>query len=68
MNIYINSNSEFHLQNDSISYIFKVLDNGDLGHLYFGKRLHHKESFSNMLQTFEHQVPYTPEQIDGVSG
>ena len=68
MNIYVNSNSEFHLQNDSISYILKVLDNGDLGHLYFGKRLHHKDDFSNMLQIFEHQVPYTPEQIDGVSG
>ncbi|MGL6167089.1 MAG: alpha-galactosidase [Fusobacteriaceae bacterium] len=68
MNIYVNSNLEFHLQNDSISYIIKVLANGDLGHLYFGKKLNHKDNFSNMLQIFEHQVPYTPEQIDGVSG
>lgn len=68
MNIYVNSNLEFHLQNEYISYIIKVLENGDLGHLYFGKRLNHKENFSNMLQIFEHQVPYTPEQIDGFSG
>ena len=68
MNIYVNSNLEFHLQNNYISYIIKILENGDLGHLYFGKRLNHKDNFSNMLQIFEHQVPYTPEQIDGVSG
>ena len=69
MNIFFNSdNMEFHLQNDKVSYIIKVLGTGDLGHLYFGKRLNHKENFSNMLQIFEHQVPYTPEQIDGVSG
>lgn len=69
MNIFFNSNNmEFHLQNDKISYIIKVLGTGDLGHLYFGKRLNHRENFSNMLQIFEHQVPYTPEQIDGVSG
>jgi alpha-galactosidase len=68
MNIYINNNLEFHLQNDKISYIFKVLASGDLGHLYFGKRLNHKDDFSNMLQVFQNQVPYTPEQIDGVAG
>ncbi len=28
----------FHLQNSSISYLMMVLPNGQMGHLYFGKR------------------------------
>ena len=28
---------EFHLYNEKISYILTVLENGQLGHLYFGK-------------------------------
>lgn len=29
----------FHLQNDKISYLIKVLPNGNLGHVYYGKSL-----------------------------
>lgn len=38
----INYNSktrEFHLWNKNISYIFYIMENGQLGHLYFGKKL-----------------------------
>ncbi len=41
---------EFHLQNDRISYILTVLENGQLGHLYFGKRIRHRDSFQHFLQ------------------
>lgn len=41
---------EFHLFNNKISYILKVLRNGELGHLYFGKRLTEREDFSHMFQ------------------
>lgn len=41
-------NLTFHMQNDAISYIFKVLQNGQLGHLYYGKRLQDRESFEHL--------------------
>lgn len=41
---------EFHLYNESISYIITVLKNGQLGHLYFGKALRDRESFEHMLE------------------
>ena len=40
---------EFHLFNDSLSYIINILPNNQLGNLYFGKRLKERESFSHML-------------------
>ena len=44
------STKEFHLYNDSVSYIMTVLENGHLGQLYAGKRLPDQEDFSHMLQ------------------
>ncbi|MDO4328876.1 MAG: alpha-galactosidase [Lachnospiraceae bacterium] len=41
---------EFHLQNDRISYILGVLENGQLGHLYFGKKIRHRDSFQHLIQ------------------
>ncbi len=41
---------EFHLQNKQISYILCVLENGQLGHLYYGKRISHRDSFQHFLQ------------------
>lgn len=49
--IYFNKQTmEFHLQNERISYIITVLENGQLGHLYFGKRLTNRDSFQHFLQ------------------
>lgn len=51
MNIIFNEKTkEFHLYNDKISYIFNILDNQQLGQLYFGKKIKHRESFEHMLQ------------------
>ena len=39
------TSKEFHLYNEKISYVIKVLKNGQLGHVYYGKKLTDKESF-----------------------
>ncbi|MCK6207398.1 alpha-galactosidase [Bacillus infantis] len=47
----IHANSEtrqFHLTNGQVSYIFHVMKNGQLGHLYYGKALRHREDFSQL--------------------
>ena len=63
---------EFHLYNEKISYILTVLENGQLGHLYFGKRLKDRESFAHMLNfrarpmsvcAFEHNLDFSMEHI-----
>lgn len=47
--IHVNEETkQFHLTNEKISYIFHVMKNGQLGHLHYGKRLHHREDFSHL--------------------
>ena len=62
----------FHLFNEQISYIMKVLRNGQLGQLYFGKRVHDREDFSYLLEilsrpmascTFEDNREFSLEHI-----
>jgi alpha-galactosidase len=49
MTIFFNKQSkEFHLQAGNTSYIFNILNNNQLGHLYYGKKLRHRESFSHL--------------------
>ena len=48
--IYNTSTREFHLCNQRISYILSVLENGQLGQLYFGKKLTHRDSFAHFIQ------------------
>lgn len=51
MGVLFNGQSKtFHLFNSKISYIMAVLPNGQMGQLYFGKRIHHKEDFSYLLE------------------
>ena len=59
---------EFHLRNDRISYILCILENGQLGQLYFGKRLHQRDSFQHLIQmrtqshtayVYEHDFMFT---------
>ncbi|WP_203341088.1 alpha-galactosidase [Planococcus beijingensis] len=47
--LYNDSTQEFHLQTEKVSYIFSVLDNGQLGQLYYGKKLRHRESFQRLF-------------------
>lgn len=42
---YHEKSREFHLYNDEVSYIIKLLENDQLENLYYGKRVHDKESF-----------------------
>ncbi|OIJ17041.1 alpha-galactosidase [Anaerobacillus alkalilacustris] len=52
MPIYFNENTkEFHLQAKDVSYIFTVLKNNHLGHLYYGKKIQHRPSFSHLFKT-----------------
>lgn len=49
MPIFFNKESnEFHLQSKNTSYIFTILNNNQLGHLYYGKKVRHRESFSHL--------------------
>lgn len=48
--VFHESSREFHLYNDSVSYIIKILGNGQLGQLYFGKRIHDRDSFGYFLE------------------
>ena len=50
MPIFVNTKDEieFHLTNSSVSYIINVLKNGQLGHLYFGKSIKNRDSFSHL--------------------
>ena len=52
MGIFFNKHTQtFHLFNDNISYIMTVLPGGQMGQLYFGKKIHHREDFSYLLET-----------------
>ena len=46
---YHESTQTFHLNNGKISYIMKLLPNGQLGQLYFGKAVRDTESFDHLL-------------------
>ncbi len=47
MPIFVNEqNNQFHLTNGRVSYIFHVMKNGQLGHLYYGKAIRDKADFS----------------------
>lgn len=48
--IYNEKTREFHLYNQEISYIIKILDNDQPGQLYYGKRLTHREDFDHLFE------------------
>jgi len=51
MPIYFNDHTkEFHLQGKGVSYILTILRNNQLGHLYYGKKIRQRESFSHLLK------------------
>ncbi len=51
MGIIFNENTkEFHLYNNNISYLMKVLRNGQMGQLYFGKRVPHRDSYDYLIE------------------
>ncbi|WP_110112167.1 alpha-galactosidase [Bacillus sp. CGMCC 1.16541] len=49
MLIHINEETkQFHLTNGQVSYVFHVMKNNQLGHLYYGKGLRHRADFSHL--------------------
>ncbi|NEY21050.1 alpha-galactosidase [Bacillus ginsengihumi] len=56
MAIRINKkNKEFHLYNDQVSYIFRVLEKcGQLEQVYYGKKVHHRSSFKHLIEREPH--------------
>jgi alpha-galactosidase len=49
--------NEFHLYNDQVSYIFRVLEKSNqLEHLYFGKKIKHRDSFQHLIER-EYALP-----------
>ena len=47
---YNENTKEFHIQGKDFSYILNVLKNKQLGHLYYGKKIRHRESFAHLLK------------------
>ena len=41
---------EFHLYNNTISYMMKILRNGQMGQLYFGKRVALREDYGYLVE------------------
>lgn len=54
---------EFHLHNEEISYLISIMKNKQLGHLYFGKRVHSQDSFSHLIE--EAHRPMTAYPFEG---
>lgn len=50
--IWHSKSKQYHLYNDKISYIMAVSPVGDLGSIYFGKRIHDKEDMSYVVNRF----------------
>lgn len=48
--IFHENSKTFHLYNKEISYVMSVLDNGHLGQLYYGKKIHDREDFSYLVE------------------
>ncbi|MDD3660999.1 MAG: alpha-galactosidase, partial [Lachnospiraceae bacterium] len=48
--VFHSKSREFHIFNKEISYIIEIMENNELGNLYYGKRLKDQESFSYLHQ------------------
>lgn len=53
MAILVNQ-QQFHLQTDHSSYVFHVMENGELGQLYYGARIHDQPDFPELAVREEH--------------
>lgn len=48
--IFHEQTGEFHISNGMVSYIIQILENGQLGNLYYGPQIHDREDFSYLLE------------------
>lgn len=58
---YHESTKTFHLTNGKISYIMKILDNGHVGQLYYGKAV--EDSERQCKQTFLKTIHFSHSQL-----
>ncbi|ELK49111.1 alpha-galactosidase [Bacillus sp. SB49] len=58
---------QFHLTNGKISYIFHVMRNGQLGHLYYGKAIRDRSGFAR-FQDYETVAPSSTHVYEGELG
>ncbi|MEL3905771.1 MAG: alpha-galactosidase [Treponema sp.] len=47
---YCAASKQFHLSNEHISYVMQLMENGQLGQLYYGKKIRDRESFSYLQE------------------
>lgn len=60
MSIHVNEEHKlFHLQTAKTSYIFKILENGNAGQLYYGPRIPVKKNYPNLASREEHDCTNT---------
>lgn len=60
MSIHVNEEHKlFHLQTAKTSYIFKILENGNTGQLYYGPRIPVKKNYPNLASREEHDCTNT---------
>ena len=62
--VFHDKTKTFHLYNEKISYIMCVLENGHMGQIYFGKKIHDKEDFSYLVEKIER--PMTCQSVNGM--
>jgi alpha-galactosidase len=66
--VFHKDSKEFHLYNNEISYIIKILRNGQPGHVYYGRRLNDREDFGYLMEYARRDMaPYPYEGESGFS-
>lgn len=50
--VFHNESNTFHIYNNHISYIFKILRNGHLGNIYYGKNIKDRVNFDHLLDFY----------------
>lgn len=48
---YNEQTQEFHIQGNDFSYLLNVMENNQLGQIYYGKKVRHRSSFKHLIQT-----------------
>ena len=70
--IFNESTKEFHLYNENISYLMKIMRNDQMGQLYFGKRISQKENYDYLTENryrpvtsyvFDNEYSFTLEHL-----
>ncbi len=54
--IQITDNNAFHLQTNNTSYVIKVLESGHIGQLYYGRRIHNRDTYDSLYSNFSRDL------------